>query len=106
MGEIEMIITTTQVEVFLGNGKTKVLPIPIRDPNIQLFELTISMRSMDNKTGIASYSPTTVRVIHVPRELLEKANILPETGVLPQKKITVEDLLTQVLEHLGVKFEE
>lgn len=53
-----------------------------------------------------TYTPVGARVVHVTREPLERAGLLPvvETKDKQLPPITTESLAVQLLERLGVKF--
>jgi len=86
-------------------GDVVKLPIPKED---QYWEIELRIQCVDNQSGSAttrSYNPAQYTA-HVRRDTLERAGLLPKSKESLESPISLEDLCRQVLEHLGVSFQE
>lgn len=84
------------------SDKTYRLPYPE-----QLWELKLEARLVDNDSGLAIGAPSRVTTVHVERIILERHGLLPKVDLVePVVPKTPEDLIRELLVHLGVKFED
>lgn len=93
-----MIIRTAKVKMFEGDEIE--IPIP---KGKQIWELTVS-RSCLSINGSAG-ERSTIATIHVKRETLERAGLLPVVdtkGESESQKETTEQLLTRLLASIGI----
>ena len=84
-----------------------VVSLPLsKDDGRQFWEVRMTTSCMTN-TGQCSSSPSSITTLHVRRETLERAGLLPAINIAPEKPTeTPEQLAIRLLGMLGVKFEE
>ncbi len=94
-----MTVETKNTVVLYGGRRVE---LPTKE---QIWEVTLSIRCLDGG-GQANFSGFTSHTIHLPRATLEAHGLLPRkkepTQPIPDPAPTVEDLILDLLECVGV----
>ncbi len=102
-------LSTRQVKTFIRTVEGNTYEYPDQDKprkNPQVWAVSMTLQCVEEDTGDYSFKRySTQKTIFVERDTLENAGLMQvfDGREIPEeKKITVEDLILQLLEHVGV----
>lgn len=98
---------TTKTYITLTDGRQYSFPTEEGDVLPEIWEVQINITRLDERGNKVSYGSVPLETVHVDRQLLFKHGVITlnrleaQAGKEPQPK-SVEDLLLELLESLGV----